>query len=72
MKFNIKKLQEKGFDVTVSKDAIEIHAQPVSEKTWMEAKVRIAELVGDPGLQDYVLGSYLVALNRARILEVAD
>lgn len=72
MKLSIKKLQAKGFEVSVNKDAIEIHAPPVAEATWREAKDRISELVADPGLQDYVLGTYLMALNRARILELAD
>lgn len=72
MRFNIKKLQAAGLEVIVGKDNIEIHAPPVPEAVWLEARKNIEGLVKDPGLRDYVLGIYLTALHRARVLELAD
>lgn len=72
MRLNIQKLRNCGFEVSIDKDNIEIHATPLSEAAWQQMRDQIAERIGDPGLQDYVMGSYMTALQRAQILEIAE
>lgn len=74
MIFNVKKLQDQGFHVEVNNvdGSIKIYAPSTPEATWREMKDRISDRVGDPGLQEYVLGAYLIALERAMILELAE
>lgn len=74
MRFNIRKLEEKGFTVAVGKDAIEIHSAPLANTAWNSTKNVVVEHAGitDPGLQDYVMSAFLVALQRAQILELAE
>lgn len=72
MRFNIAQLLQAGFEVHTNVETIEIQAPPMSEEDWRKVKSQIAVCVNDPGLQDYVLGTYLIALQRAMILELAE
>lgn len=74
MRFNVKKLEAKGFHVVVGKDAIEIIAPPTSQAAWVNVKDMVENVAGvkDPALQEYAMGAFFLALQRAQILEVAE
>lgn len=74
MRFNIKMLEAKGFQVVVDKNSIDILSPPMSETAYLNIKAVITGRAGikDPGLQDYVMNAFLAALQRAEILELAD
>lgn len=74
MRFNIQALEAKGFHVTVGKNNIDIVPPPMSQTTYLNIKAVVTGQAGinDPALQDYAIGAFLTALQRAQILELAE
>lgn len=72
MRFNIDNLCRRGFHVSVKDDEIHIESPAMSEAEYTRLRNTITERIGDAGLQDYVMGAYLIAYQRAQILEAAE
>lgn len=74
MRFNIKKLEAKGFHINVDKENIDIFSPPVPPAAYQSINSMVEQefKVIDPALREYVIGSFLVAAQRAQILEAAE
>lgn len=72
MRFNIQKLREAGFEVVIDKEAVTIVGAPIQQQVWENIKDIVSKGVHDPGLRDYVAGTFFDSLSRAQILELAE
>lgn len=74
MRFNIKKLEQRGFTVYVDKESIDIHSPPMDQATYDGINAVVKEKAGikDPALQDFVMSGFLIAMQRAQILELCE
>lgn len=73
MRFDIKKLREAGFAVEATETAVTIYGNSTSREAWEAAKaIAVQAGVHDPGLQEYAIGGFMVALQRAQILSITE
>lgn len=74
MRFNIKKLEARGFHIQVDKDSIEIFSPPTPQPMWLQIKSLVEEQarIKDTALQDYAINALVTALHRAQVLEAAE